>query len=394
MATFTVQFPLREPSERKKERLRETMDRQQEIAQKIAELMQSIPSSRWGNAKSDSVYHRWVEKHFPENNSLRSHDANQVAYKVSSNFQSWKSNGYGDQPPQYENHAWARFCNCSKAVEYDENSGSWGVRLPLEPYNGEWLSLNIGEYQEQFLEKERNGKARFGDAELKEYSHGYVLNQSVTIETEISDYEPETFIGVDLGLSDIAVAVAWQPEDGVQEVEFFSGDKVAHHRRELRETRSELQEAGQLGKVKELKGLEQRFCQQRNHEVSKKIVELASQYEKPVIVLEELSGIRQRLKDLKGRKEFKAQLSSWTFGELQGMIEYKAEREEIKTEKVDPKYTSQKCNKCGEKGRRPYKGNTKRFYCPDCDYEVDADFNAAVNIAVKRSSETSDQQLS
>ena len=357
------------------------MQRQQEIAQKIAELMQSISSSRWGNPKKDSVYHRWVEKHFPENNGLRSHDANQVAYKASSNFKSWKSNGYGDRPPQYKNQSWARFCNCNNPVEYDENNGGWGVRLPLEPYNGEWFSLKVGDYQEQFLEKQRNGEARFGDAEIKKYGHGYVLNQSVNVETEKPDYEAETFIGVDLGLNDIAVAVAWQPGDGVQQAEFFSGDKVAHHRRELRETRNELQEAGQLEKLKELKGLEQRFCQQRNHEVSKKIVELAAQYEKPVILMEELSGIRQRLKDLKGCNEFKARLNSWTFGELQGMIEYKAEREEIKTEKVDPSYTSQRCNKCGEKGRRPYQGNTKRFYCPDCDYEVDADFNAAVNIS-------------
>jgi len=357
------------------------MQRQQEIAQKIAELMQSIRSYRWNGSKQDPVFYRWVQKHFPDNNGLRSHDANQVAYKVTENFQAWKSNGYGDQPPQYKNQRWIRFCNCNSHIEYENNNGSWGVKLPLEPYNAEWFSLKVGEYQKQFLEKKRNGEASFGDAEIKEHSHGYVLNQSVTVETEKPDYEAETFIGVDLGLNDIAVAVAWQPGDGVQQAEFFSGDKVAHHRRELRETRSELQEAGQIEKVKELKGLEQRFCQQRNHEVSKKIVELAAQYEKPVILMEELSGIRWRLKELKGSNEFKAQLNSWTFGELEGMIEYKAEREEIKAEKIKPEYTSQNCNKCGEKGRRPYQGNTKRFYCPDCDYEVDADFNAATNIA-------------
>ena len=73
-------------------------------------------------------------------------------------------------------------------------------------------------------------------------------------------------------------------------------------------------------------------------------------------------------------------LSKWSYYELQNMIEYKAEREGISVKYVDPAYTSQTCSKCGyvDKENRT---SQEKFKCIECGFELNADHNAAINIA-------------
>ena len=64
------------------------------------------------------------------------------------------------------------------------------------------------------------------------------------------------------------------------------------------------------------------------------------------------------------------------------MIEYKAERVGIKVKYVDPAFTSQTCSKCGyvdEENRI----TQDKFECQKCGFTLNADHNAAINIARK-----------
>ena len=62
------------------------------------------------------------------------------------------------------------------------------------------------------------------------------------------------------------------------------------------------------------------------------------------------------------------------------MIKYKADRVGIKVRYVNPAYTSQTCSRCGhiDKNNRQ---TQEKFICTNCDYEINADHNASINIA-------------
>lgn len=63
------------------------------------------------------------------------------------------------------------------------------------------------------------------------------------------------------------------------------------------------------------------------------------------------------------------------------MLEYKAERAGTRFLKVDPKYTSQTCSRCGTVDGESRKD--ERFRCVHCGFTDDADHNAAVNVLLR-----------
>ncbi len=67
--------------------------------------------------------------------------------------------------------------------------------------------------------------------------------------------------------------------------------------------------------------------------------------------------------------------SGW--GRLERYMSYKTY-----TEKIDPKYTSQRCHNCGV-GRKANRKSQSVYHCGECDVEKNADVNAALNIRDK-----------
>jgi putative transposase len=74
---------------------------------------------------------------------------------------------------------------------------------------------------------------------------------------------------------------------------------------------------------------------------------------------------------------FEFSFDNGSFFALQKMVERRAYNRGIPVIYVNPAYTSKRCSRCGEIGRR----TRKQFACPNCGFEAHADVNAAFNIA-------------
>jgi IS605 OrfB family transposase len=120
-----------------------------------------------------------------------------------------------------------------------------------------------------------------------------------------------------------------------------------------------------------------------NHQLSASIIHFAKNHGAGTIQIENLEGLKEQLTGtFLGAR--------WRYHQLQQFIEYKAEENNIKLKKVNPKYTSRRCSECGfinVNFDRKYRdihgesGMVTKFVCPECSHESDPDYNAARNIA-------------
>ncbi|PWB56192.1 MAG: transposase, partial [Candidatus Methanoperedenaceae archaeon] len=218
----------------------------------------------------------------------------------------------------------------------------------------------IPEYYKQYLSWElRTSTLSYNKQKNVFYLH-------VTIHKQSPEPSGDRVLGIDRGIVNIAVTSNNQ---------FFNARNIKNVRAKYTYLRKKLQSKGTKSAKKLLKtisGKEQRFVSAVNHCISKEIV--AMLYD--IIAVEDLTGIRMN----KGKgKDFSRKLNSWAFYELEQFLSYKAEAIGKNIIKVDPRYTSQKCSRCGH----IHKGNRKghSFRCLKCGFQIHADLNAARNIA-------------
>jgi putative transposase len=131
--------------------------------------------------------------------------------------------------------------------------------------------------------------------------------------------------------------------------------------------------------LKRVRRRQRRFRRNCDHVLSKQIVQ--SVEPGGTIVLENLKDIRKRMK-AKRRTKTKRRMHSWSFAQLKSFIGYKAEERGCTVVAVDPRHTSQKCSCCGHSARTNRRSQSI-FKCRQCGYHLNADLNAARNIAAK-----------
>ena len=192
------------------------------------------------------------------------------------------------------------------------------------------------------------------------------IRKEVKLKTSYS-----SVLALDIGEKVIATAVLSSEHKPI-----FLGREVRGIRRHHAWLRKRLQERKLLNKLKEIKGKEKRRVELVLHEVSKEIAELAERNDS-IIVLGDLKGIRKHSKG----KRFNRIVNSFPFNRLSFFIEYKAHLKGIAVIKIREDYTSKRCSRCGEEGKRINQG---LFTCSHCGYQANADYNGAMNI-LKRS---------
>lgn len=176
------------------------------------------------------------------------------------------------------------------------------------------------------------------------------------------------WIGVDLNTT-AHVAVASNPETGKV---LKLGSKALHIHKKYQNIRRRLQKARKYKKVKLIRNRQSRIIRNLNHHVSRRLVQVAKS-SGCGIRLERLTNIR---KTSRSGKSFRYALNSWSFYQLQKMIEYKAKLHGVVVDYIAPNYTSKMCSRCGHIGDR----DSKYFKCPSCGHVDHADVNASFNI--------------
>jgi len=195
-------------------------------------------------------------------------------------------------------------------------------------------------------------------------------------------------LGIDIGGSKLASAVYFDADKNraKQPIQIFSNPigKWKTKRQKVIKVLSKAAVRHKTKKLESLRNIEPRIdvhC----HRIARKIVGMALAAN-AFISMENLEGgIREKQKAKETKKQ-KFSRNMFVFRKLSKLIEYKALMEGVKVVYIVPDYTSQLCSSCGT-------NNTKRpkqaiFMCQntECRYfgkNINADFNAAINIAKK-----------
>ena len=204
------------------------------------------------------------------------------------------------------------------------------------------------------------------------------LNLDIPYESKTEVVEGRV-LGVDLGLK--YPAYMCLSDDTYKREHIGSIDDFLRVREQMQSRRRKLQHdlkftKGGKGRNKKMQALdrlrdkEKNFVTTYNHMISKNVVEFAKKHQCEYIHLEKLTkdGFDNTV------------LRNWSYYQLQQYIEYKAEREGIKVRYVDPAYTSQTCARCGHVDKEN-RQTQEKFTCTKCGFELNADHNAAINIA-------------
>ena len=155
---------------------------------------------------------------------------------------------------------------------------------------------------------------------------------------------------------------------------FFASNHIRAVKGSYQFLRQKLQALGTRSAKRLLRkrsGREKRFQADVNHRIAKLVV--AQPFN--VIALEKLEVKKVK----KNGKRFNRKLGNWAWRQLQRHVEYKAEALGKTVVYVNPAYTSKTCSRCGQIGTR--KGLV--FKCKHCGFQLNADLNAARNIALR-----------
>jgi IS605 OrfB family transposase len=212
---------------------------------------------------------------------------------------------------------------------------------------------------------------RRGEADLLRRDGVWFL--AVTVEvSDAPEIGPDSFLGVDLGIANIATT-----SDG----QVMAGRQLNRYRRRQQRLRQKLQAKGTRSARRLLskrRRKEARHTRDVNHRISKRIVAEAERTERG-ISLEDLKGIRARVRQ---RRPQRVTLHSWSLHQLGAFIAYKARRVGVPVVFVDPAHTSQTCAGCGHVDRMN-RVSQAIFICRGCGVVAHADRNASANIAAR-----------
>jgi IS605 OrfB family transposase len=205
----------------------------------------------------------------------------------------------------------------------------------------------------------------------------------VTTKVNVPKFESLTFptlVGVDLGINSLAAAVAISNDERVLPARVVSGKHLKH---QLGRLWGKRRKASRLHKSEEIQALDKktkRVIQHWIYTTANEIVRYATQFNQPIICLENLSNYQPtRERTPWAKPKLRDQLSKWARGEMGKTIQRTAALRDIPVIWVNAAYSSRICPRgclCLLKGF-----SDSVFRCPACGVKLSRDINAAIELA-------------
>ncbi|MEH0423593.1 RNA-guided endonuclease InsQ/TnpB family protein [Streptomyces sp. B21-083] len=258
------------------------------------------------------------------------------------------------------------------AQPYDDRMLSWQITdrtVSLWTLSGRMKQVAFTASPEQLA---RLALYRKGESDLVARDGMWFLQATCEIPEAPLNTDPDGFLGIDLGIVNIATT-----SDG----QIMAGRELNRGRLRERTLRTKLQKKNTPSarrRLKKRRRKEARRAKDINHKIAKHVVAEAERTGRG-IALEDLGGIRERVRL---RKPQRATHSSWSFAQLGSFIAYKARKAGVPVVYVDPAYTSRTCAECGhiDKANRV---SQAWFACRSCGFVDHADRNSSRNIRAR-----------
>ena len=377
--TKTLELKLVDPNSHKRQKLRETREAyQQALQEAFAAGCDTQAAANDVVVKYDlSGYAKNALKKYVPQLCGNSYDANEL----------------------HDNHP-VRFTNEGLQLDHQpQNAIEWYVKIPHHEDYYLWIPARANPEQRDWLEAVYADDAEIGESRLFERDGTWYLHVTATRDVEDKSEasadertppdksdEPclagldKTPIGVDIGEASL-VTVCHRDESGSPvRPRLWADDGKAVRR--LRKTyftaKRRLQKRGSERIADSFGDALWDQIDDVFHRVTREVVDYAESVENPVLVLEDLTYIRE---NMDYGEYMNRRLHGWGFAKLHAQIRYKAAEKGIPVETVNPRNTSKACHACGEHGYRPRQAT---FSCSNDDCwvgEYQADVNGAINIA-------------
>ena len=248
-----------------------------------------------------------------------------------------------------------------------KDNGTNIVKINIEPYNNVYIPVCLSEYHLNYL---NNDKHSLKTAELYKQNGEWYLNFVVSYEVNIK--ETNSYIGVDLGIVNLATISVISNKETILHTEHLSGKELRFKRMRYKDKRKSLSKKSDS--IKTALIAENRITKETNWLIANRIIKVAKKYNS-TIVFEDLKNIRKNITTNNSLNNYKK--NSWAYYQLKQFVKHKANLNNLPVVDVKAYNTSQKCHVCNHKGLRE---TQDLFECPN-GHKFNADTNASINIA-------------
>ena len=359
-----------------------------------SKFLPSLPEWYWKNANPSPLYTKWMKSGEITRKNIGSLEAFNALKDSATNYKSAIANNKKSRKGlkiQEMKPNVIKFENSRYQIMNREN-GEYGIIIgKTDPL---YIPLVLGDFEEARWHLDSAIECGKNPGVIIYNFRDNTISIPMSFEGEkkfLKKTELETFIGVDVGMKNTMVLSAIQIEHDepvVKKIEIVSANELNGRLQRTKNKNNRLK-----SNRKPISNVIKNIQDTTSHQMSRKIVNFALEFDNPVVFFEDLKSMKKnRLRVKSGGKEGKYQrrmIAAWNYAELITKTNYKLKAEGIWTMEINPYLTSQKCSNCGTIGIRT--GST--FHCEACGFgcgstpqgtigQYNADVNASINIAL------------